>query len=126
MNRHTRYQGAIVKDHCILLLKQRIFPSGRIIWLFPGGGLDSGETEEECVQREMKEETNLDVRVVSLLIDEPGNPGDVYRQLKTYLCEPVGGEASPGYDPEYDPEIEAAGLHGIPEIKWFDLRSEED
>ena len=74
----------------------------------------------------MKEETNLDVRVISLLIDEPGIPGGVYRQLKTYLCESVRGEAKPGYDPEYDPEVEAAGLHGILEVKWFDLRSEED
>ena len=61
MNRHTRYQGAIVRDHQILLLRQRIFSSGRIVWLFPGGGIEADETEEDCVKREMKGETNLDV-----------------------------------------------------------------
>jgi 8-oxo-dGTP diphosphatase len=71
LNRHTRYQGAIVRDHHILVLKQRIFPIGRVCWIFPGGGIEPGETEEECVKREMKEETNLDVEVKRLLLDEP-------------------------------------------------------
>ncbi len=79
MDRRTRYQGAIIKDHHILLLKQCVFPPGqerRIFWLFPGGGLESGETEEQCVKREMKEETHLSVRVVSLLADELYTPED--------------------------------------------------
>ncbi|MDO9334390.1 MAG: NUDIX hydrolase [Dehalococcoidales bacterium] len=111
-----RYQGAIVRDHHILLLWQRVFPSGRTVWIFPGGGMEPGETEEECVKREMKEETDLDVKVKEFILDEPGAP--------TYLCEPLSGDAKPGHDPEYAPEIEAAGLHGILAVRWFDLRSE--
>jgi 8-oxo-dGTP diphosphatase len=71
MNRHTRYQGAIVRDDSILLINQCVFPTGRVCWLFPGGGIEPGETEQDCVRREIKEETNLDVRIVSLLLDEP-------------------------------------------------------
>jgi hypothetical protein len=41
-----------------------------------------------------------------------------------YLCEPLSGDARAGYDPEYGPEVKAAGLHGIIEVRWFDLRSE--
>jgi 8-oxo-dGTP diphosphatase len=64
LNRYTRYQGAIVRNHSILLIRQRENESGRSYWILPGGGIEPGETEEDCVRREMKEETNLDVRVV--------------------------------------------------------------
>jgi ADP-ribose pyrophosphatase YjhB (NUDIX family) len=124
LNRITRYQGAIIKNHYILLLWQRVYPTGRAVWLFPGGGMEPGETEEQCVKREMKEETNLDVKIKGLLFDETTHAENrIYRQ-RTYLCETLSGEAKPGYDPEYAPEIEAAGIHGIIDVKWFDLRDE--
>jgi ADP-ribose pyrophosphatase YjhB (NUDIX family) len=123
LNRHARYQGAIIRDHHILLIKHVEHETGHAYWIFPGGGREDGETGEECVRREMQEETGLDVRIVSLLTDEPqGYPGSVYQRLKTYLCEPLGGEATPGFEPE----PEHAGHYSIVEAKWFDLRSEAD
>ena len=100
MNRITRYQGAIYQDHSILLITHRIHETGREYWVIPGGGLEDGETEEECVAREMKEETYLDVRVERLLVHEPGHPDGIYKFRKTYLCTPIGGEAQPGFEPE--------------------------
>ncbi len=123
-NRHTRYQGAIIRSHHILLIKHLEHDSGRSDWVFPGGGIEPGETEEECVKREMKEETNLEVQVISLLLDEPVGPEDpAYSKLKnykTYYCEPLAGEASPGIEPE--PEV--VGHYSIVEVKWYDLRDE--
>ena len=34
---------------------------------------------KDCIIREMKEETNLDVEVNGILFDEPGNGKDVWR-----------------------------------------------
>lgn len=118
--RDTRYQGAIVRDHQILFIRHRENKSGRSYWILPGGGIEPGETEEECVRREIKEETNLDVRTVSLLLEELGPPNDIYRSFKTYLCEPYMGKAEPGFEPE----PEAANQYSIVEVKWFDLREE--
>ena len=118
MNRITRYQGAICQDHKILLITHRHHESGREYWVIPGGGLEDGETEEECVAREMKEETYLDVRVERLLVHEPAHPDGIYKFRKTYLCTPVGGEAKPGYEPEPD----AAATYSITSVRWFDLR----
>ena len=119
-NRDTRYQGAIVRDHNILLIRHRENESGRSYWIFPGGGLEPGETEEECVRREVKEETNLDVTVGLLLLNEPDPTESIYRSWKTYLCVPHKGEASPGTEPEPD----AASWYSIVEVKWFDLCNE--
>ena len=116
--RITRYQGAIIHDHHILLIQQTEHASGRSYWLIPGGGIEQGETEEACVEREMREETYLNVRVQHLLLDEPATPGGVYQRRKTYVCHVVDGEARPGYEPE--PEVAAA--YSITDIGWFDLR----
>jgi 8-oxo-dGTP pyrophosphatase MutT (NUDIX family) len=84
--------------------------------------MDGCETEEECVIREMKEETNLDVVVDRLVFDEPGHPDGVYQWRKSYLCTPISGEASPGYEPE----PEAAADYSITAVRWFDLRDESE
>jgi ADP-ribose pyrophosphatase YjhB (NUDIX family)/RimJ/RimL family protein N-acetyltransferase len=118
--RETRYQGAIVRDNQILLIRHREHESGRSYWILPGGGIEPGETGEDCVRREIKEETNLDVRVVSLLFDEPDPTKNTYISRKTYLCESNSSKASPGFEPE----PEAASWYSIAEVKWFDLRDE--
>jgi 8-oxo-dGTP diphosphatase len=118
MKRTIRYQGAIVQDSHILLIKHTEHENGRGYWLIPGGGREEDESEETCVQREMLEETCLHVRVERLLLDEPGLPGGVYRRMKTYLCRVVAGEARPGYEPE----VEAAAEYGITDVAWLDLR----
>ena len=120
MSRTTRYQGAIIRNDHVLLIKHREHATGHDYWVIPGGGREDGETEEECVIREVKEETHLDVTVKQLLLDEPGHPGDVYQRLKTYLCIPMAGEAYPGYEPEF----EASEAYAITEVGWFDLRDE--
>ena len=122
MTRHTRYQGAIVRGDEILLIRHvEHGVNGRSYWLVPGGGIEAGETEEECVIREMQEETNLVVRVERLLLVNQSQDGKVYQQYKTYLCRVVSGEASPGYEPEE----EASAIYAIAEVGWFDLREPE-
>ena len=121
-DRTIRYQAAIIQGDKILLIKHHEFKSGRSYWILPGGGIEPGETEEECILREVKEETSLDVNIKSLLMDESSYPDSVYRIFRTYLCEPVKGTATPGYEPE--PEV--AGYYSITEVKWFDLNDETD
>ena len=118
MSRLIRYQGSIIQDDQILLIMHREHSTGRAYWVLPGGGREPGETEEACVQREMLEETSLDIVVERLLLDEPGVPNGVYQRLKTYLCKVVKGEAKPGYEPE----VEAAQNYAIVEVRWFDMR----
>ena len=115
-----RCQGAILRDDHILLIQHREHTGGRSYWLLPGGGREEGETEVQCVAREMKEETGLDVQVERLLMDDTDIlPGANYPH-KTYLCTILAGEAQPGYEPE----PEASAIYSIAEVGWFDLRDE--
>jgi 8-oxo-dGTP diphosphatase len=115
--RIIRYQGAIMQGSRVLLIKHQENHGGRSYWVIPGGGLENGESEEECVMREMREETNLEVKVERLLLDEPVDFGRMYKRRKTYLCTPVSGIAAPGYEPEH----ENSGIYQITEVGWFDL-----
>lgn len=117
--RHTRYQGAILRDHHLLLIQHRFHSNGYSYWLIPGGGLEPGESEADCVQREMREETGLEVQVERLLLEELAHRNDrTYQVYKTFLCHAVNGEAQPGYEPESD----AANTYAIAAVRWFDLR----
>jgi 8-oxo-dGTP diphosphatase len=119
--RTIRYQGAILgEDGRILLIQQCEHATGRTYWLIPGGRREANESEEECVRREMREETNLDVIVEDLLLDEPGSPGGMYERQKTYRCRSGAGVAQPGYEPE--PEFSAN--YTFTAVGWWDLYDE--
>ncbi len=118
-----RYQAAILRGDEILLIQHREH-AGRAYWTFPGGGREAGESEEDCVRREMREETGLEVEVLGLLLDDhisdpfDGSP----RHFKTYLCHILSGEAAPGYEPE----PEASEFYAIVKVGWFTLHDESD
>jgi 8-oxo-dGTP diphosphatase len=115
---YIRRQGAILDGSKILLIQHSEF-GGRSYWLLPGGGLEKSETEQECVAREMREETGLYVQVQDLLLEivmkDGILAGDVFR---TWRCSIVGGQAAPGYEPEPIP----ASRYAITAIQWLDLR----
>ncbi len=118
--RDIRYQGAIMRDGRVLLIRHLHHSDGRTYWLFPGGGIEPGETEHECVCREMREETGLEVKVERLVFDEPYDVQGTYRRRHMYLCSIISGEPAPGYEPE----PEAAADYQIIETRWFDLADE--
>lgn len=54
-----RVSAIIIRDSKILLIHRK--KPDEEYWVFPGGGQEEGETIEETLVREVKEETNLDV-----------------------------------------------------------------
>src|SRR6476661_10582344 len=94
--RDTRYQAAVVESGRLLLLF--CVPRDEAgFWVLPGGGREPGESAEECVAREVREEAGVEVAVGPLLYELPADPPDgTYTRWRTYLCSVTGGEPAPG------------------------------
>ena len=60
---YVTVDGVVKYKDSIVLIKRRNPPSG---WALPGGFVDYGESVESAVVREIKEETNLDFKNISL------------------------------------------------------------
>ena len=79
----------------ILLVKRDTVPF-KGYWALPGGRMDPGETLEQTVVREVKEETGLDVQVVRVIGEyvEKGVKDEVeYEYYPTcFLVKVAGGE----------------------------------
>jgi 8-oxo-dGTP diphosphatase len=82
-------------ENKILLIKRNTIPF-KGYWGLPGGRMDPGETVEQTIVREVKEETGLDVEVVRKIGEyiEQGVKDDVeYEYYPTcFLVKRVGGE----------------------------------
>lgn len=64
-----RSVAAIIKNDKgeILMLDRRNFPYG---WACPAGHVEEGETPEEALKREVKEETGLGAKNIELIVHE--------------------------------------------------------
>lgn len=86
-------RAVILQDSKLLLIRRTRLNNGGNIdnWLsIPGGGLDPGETPEQAVVREMKEELGIDVDIKSLLAIQDV-PSDESRHYY-FLCTIRDGE----------------------------------
>jgi 8-oxo-dGTP diphosphatase len=95
--------GIIVHEGRVVLVKRRFEPlAGQ--WSIPGGAVETGETLEACLIREMAEETGFVVEVgpVVEVLDRITNDDSgrvlYHFVLIDYLCWPVGGELRAGSD----------------------------
>ena len=84
-------------------------------YTFPGGHLEDGETLEEGVIREIKEEFGIDVKVIRNVYELENNKLNMKEYF--FLCEYINGEFGTGEGEEFsnNPEYKDSGEY-IPEI----------
>jgi 8-oxo-dGTP diphosphatase len=91
-----RVAGILIQGGCVALIERHRM--GRHYFVFPGGGIETGENFVEALEREMEEETGLKVNVRRLIADVwyRGSPQHYF------LVEAVGGEFGNGHGAEYN------------------------
>lgn len=85
--------AGVIKDNDRVLITRRApkenFAGG---WEFPGGKIEAGETPQDCLARELKEELNLNVSVGKLCTEVNHNYGDISINLIAYYCTIIDGQ----------------------------------
>jgi 8-oxo-dGTP diphosphatase len=83
----NRSAGIVIKDNKVLLIHR--LNKGDEYYVFPGGGVEKGETPEQTAVREMDEETMITVVPKKFLYHIAWDTGE---ENFFYLCEYISGE----------------------------------
>ncbi len=111
---------AVIRKENKFLLTKRIFfddedkSFGPFAWNLPGGGLEFGESPMQALEREMKEELALDVKVGQLI-------PEVYSEVRnhwqgiflTFICE----MSDPSQEIVLNEEASEYGWFSLEEVK---------
>ena len=65
------------------------------LWEFPGGKREPGETSEQCLARELREELGVEVAVGGLIEELTHDYAEKSVRLKFFMCRLVAGEPQP-------------------------------
>jgi len=119
----SRARAVIIKDRKILLIK-RTKPD-LVYWVIPGGGVESGETNEQALVRECMEELGVNIEVKDLIIELISEKEETIGQKEYFyrvniLNGAIGSGNGPefqidsGYSGQYD--IELVDINNLPNI----------
>lgn len=115
---------AIILHEGKLLMVQEADDEG---WSLPGGWADIGDSPTEAVEREVREETGLEVKVSRLLgvwdrnqHGHPPYPWHVYKLI--FLCETQGGELAVSHE---SLDVAYVDPHNLPPLSLTRIVPEE-
>ena len=83
--------AAIIKKEDKIFITRRSYGEFANMWEFPGGKIEAGETNEEALIREIKEELELDINKLEFLTTVEYDYPTVHLTMHSYTCEICGG-----------------------------------
>ncbi|MCD4705746.1 NUDIX domain-containing protein [bacterium] len=132
--KHFTASALIIDNNKVLLVYHKKLD----VWLYPGGHVEKNENPDETLIREVKEETGLDVKIISNKDDDLSDEkfdvvslhipyavlcelvGDHYHNDLIYLCEIVNENSNKlKHNSDESERIGFFGLDKIENLKMF-------
>lgn len=120
MERWSGSAGICINEQMEILMVKSFDSQG---WAVPSGGIEEGETPEECCVREVKEETGYDVKVIEQINVKRTIIKGIQVTTYYFRVEKIGGSSGIN-DP--DKIIVEADWKSLSELKTIDHAYPED
>lgn len=98
--------AAVIKKEDKIFITKRSYGEFIDMWEFPGGKVEAGETQEEALIREIKEELELDINNLNYLTTVKYDYPNFHLTMHCFICEICGGKLS---------------LNAHNDVKWVSL-----
>ena len=113
----VRACGICIQHDKLLLVRHGSTIGNNAFWAPPGGGLHYGETVQECLRRELLEETGLEVRVERFLFVNEFLKPPLHAIEFFFEVHITGGSLRTGADPEAAP-----GEALLEHVQWLTIK----
>ncbi|SMC16465.1 8-oxo-dGTP diphosphatase [Clostridium acidisoli DSM 12555] len=99
--------AAIIKHEDKIFVTRRSYGEFENLWEFPGGKVEEGETKEEALIREIKEELELNINVDTYLTTVEYDYSTFHLIMHCYICTKYYGQLK---------------LNAHNDAKWIDIK----
>jgi 8-oxo-dGTP pyrophosphatase MutT (NUDIX family) len=106
----------LIQEDKVALIER--YCAGLHYYIFPGGGVDEGESPEQAAVRETKEELGIEVLIRQMVAEV--QVGQKSRQFY-FLVEQIGGEFGTGTGEEFSPGNADHPQNGIYIPMWMPI-----
>lgn len=84
--------AAVIKRENEIFITRRGYGEFIDMWEFPGGKIEEGESKEEALHREIKEELEIDIKNLEYLTTIEYDYSTFHLTMHCFTCEMAGGE----------------------------------
>lgn len=89
--KNIRVSAAIIMKDNKIFVTQRGYGEFKDWWEFPGGKIEEGETPEECLKREIKEELEADINIDKYLCTVEYDYPNFHLKMECFICSLIDG-----------------------------------
>ena len=90
--KHIEVAAAIITDHGKIFATQRGYGEFKDGWEFPGGKIEQGETPQQAVIREVREELDTEIEVGELFDTAEYDYPDFHLTMYCFICTVKSGD----------------------------------